>query len=138
DHEPVDRGPNAGIFQGRGPAGERAELFVVAEGTTPAGEAFAAHVVSGLGQLWTSLDISVTGSLRRCFAEAERNVRDWNLKSIAQHRVAVGLTCFARKGDQAVIAQAGPTIAFHLSGGHLEIYQPAGEAATAIGAGTHV
>lgn len=124
DHEPVDQGPNAGIFHGKGPAGERAELFVVAEGTTPAGEAFAPHVVSAIGQLWTGLDMSVTGALQRCFDEAQRNVLDWNRKSIAQHRAAIGLTFLARKGDQAVIAQAGPTIAFHLSGQRLAVYEP--------------
>jgi len=135
DHEPVDQGPNAGIFHGKGPAGERAELFVLAEGTTPAGEAFGPHVVSALGQLWMGLDMSVTGALRRCFDEAQRNVLDWNRKSIAQHRAAIGLTLLARKGDQAVIAQAGPTIAFHFSGERLTVYEPGEEHCQAFGGG---
>ncbi len=64
DHEPVERGPNAGTFQGKGPTGDRAELFLLAEGTTPAGESFAGHVISSAGQRWQTLDISVTGALR--------------------------------------------------------------------------
>lgn len=132
DHEPVDRGPNAGIFHGKGPAGDRAELFVVGEGTTPAGEAFAPHVVSALGTAWATLDMSLTGALRRSFLEAERHVSEWNRKSIAQHRVSIGITCFARNADYAVVAQAGPAIAFHLSGRHMEIIAPGEEHAHAI------
>jgi hypothetical protein len=133
DHEPVDRGPNAGIFHGRGPHDDRAELFVVAEGTTPAGEAFAGHVISALGQAFTSLDMSLTGALRRLFLEADQNVRDWNARSIAQHRVSLGLSCFGRRGAQAVIAQAGPTVAYHLSGRQVTAYSPGDEHARAIG-----
>ncbi len=132
DHEPVDRGPNAGVFHGKGPAGERAELFVVGEGTTPAGEAFAPHVVSALGHSWTTLDMSLTGALRRSFLEAERHVGEWNRKSIAQHRVSIGITCFARNADYAVVAQAGPAIAFHLSGRHMDIIAPQDDHATAM------
>lgn len=132
DHEPVDRGPNAGIFHGKGPAGDRAELFVVGEGTTPAGEAFAPHVVSALGTAWATLDMSLTGALRRSFAEAERHVGEWNRKSIAQHRVSIGLTAFARNVDYAVVAQAGPAVAFHLSGRHMDIIAPQDEHARAI------
>lgn len=122
DHEPVDRGPNAGVFHGKGPADDRAELFILAEGTTPAGEAFAGHVVSAIGQAFTGLDMSLTGSLRRLFADAERNLADWNRKSIAQHRVSIGLTCFGRRGDQAVLAQGGPSVAFHYHAGGVTSY----------------
>src|SRR5215213_3019731 len=89
DGEVVDRGPGAGVFHGRGPAGDRPELYIVAEGTTPAGEEFAGHIVSSLGQLWATLDLSLTGALQRLVREAQLLIRDWNHKSIAQHRVAI-------------------------------------------------
>ncbi len=135
DHEPVDRGPNAGIFHGRGPADDRAELYVLAEGTTPAGEAFAGHVVSAIGNLWHTLDLSLTGALRRVFDEAQRNLRDWNQKSIAQHRVSIGLTCFGRRGDSAVIAQAGPSVAFHFHRGQVRAYYSDEEHGRPVGMG---
>jgi hypothetical protein len=132
DHEPVDRGPNAGVFHGRGPTDDRAELFVLAEGTTPAGEAFAGHVVSAIGHAFAALDMSLTGSLGRLFADAGRNLADWNRKSIAQHRVSIGLTCFGHRSGQAVIAQAGPSIAFHCHDGGVTPYYPTGDSAQAI------
>ncbi|GIW13441.1 MAG: hypothetical protein KatS3mg062_0880 [Tepidiforma sp.] len=124
DHEPVDRGPNAGVFIGRGPADDRVELYIVAEGTTPAGEAFAGHVVSAMGQALPGLDMSLTGMLRRLFAEAERVVLDWNRKSIAQHRVALGISCLVRRGGQVVLGQAGPAAAVAVHGGDAAVLRP--------------
>ncbi|MBI2766748.1 MAG: hypothetical protein HYX53_12685 [Chloroflexi bacterium] len=122
DGEPVDRGPNAGIFHGKGPVDDRAELYIVAEGTTPAGEAFAGHVVSTAGHAWGGLDMSLTGALQRIFQDAQRNLIDWNRKSIAPHRVSLGICCLGRRGGQAVIAQAGPSAAFHMSNGAVTAY----------------
>lgn len=122
DHEPVDRGPNAGVFHGKGPADDRAELYIVAEGTTPAADAFTGHVVSTLGLAWAALDMSLTGALGEVFKAAERNLRDWNRKSLTQHQVGLGLTCFARRGTQAVIAQAGPSAVFHSSKGRVQVH----------------
>ncbi len=135
DGEPVDRGPNAGIFHGKGPTDDRAELLILAEGTTPAGDAFAGHVVSALGQAWNTLDMSLTGSLTRLFEEAERNLQEWNRKSIAQHRVSLGLTCFGRRGGQAVIAQAGPSVVFHVHHGQVTAYFSDEEHGRPIGSG---
>lgn len=135
DHEPVDRGPNAGVFHGKGPADDRAELYILAEGTSPAGDAFAGHVISAVGQAFATIDMSLTGSLMRLFDEAERNLRDWNQKSIAQHRVSLGITALGRRGDQAVIAQAGPSAAFHLHNGKVACHFTHGPHAVPIGAG---
>ena len=135
DHEPVDRGPNAGVFHGKGPADDRAELYVLAEGTSPAGEAFAGHVISAVGHAFATMDMSLTGSLMRLFEEAERNLRDWNRKSIAQHRVSLGVTALGRRGAQAVIAQAGPSAAFHLHAGKINCYFTQGPHAVPVGAG---
>ncbi len=135
DHEPVDRGPNAGVFHGKGPTDDRAELFILAEGTTPAGDAFAGHVVSTLGHAFNSLDMSLTGSLQKLFEEAERNLLDWNRKSIAQHRVSLGLSAFGRRGTQAVIAQAGPSAVYHLHEGAVQSYFADEEHGRPIGAG---
>jgi hypothetical protein len=82
--------------------------------------------------------MSLTGALRRLFLEADQSVRDWNARSVAQHRVSLGLSCFGRRGSQAVIAQAGPTVAYHLSGGRVTAYAPGDEHARPIGTGATV
>ena len=68
--------------------------------------------------------MSLTGSLHRLFSEAGYNLRDWNARSIAQHHVSIGLTCFARRGQQACVAQAGPSAAFHLTHNGVKVYLP--------------
>ncbi len=133
DHEPVDMGPNAGHFRGRGPADDRSELWVVAEGTTVAGEAHASHLLSTLGSAWGGYDLSLTGSLQRLFAEASRDLRDWNRKSIPEHRARIGMSCFARRGTQAVIAQSGPAIAYHMHAGTVRSIRPVGDSAEPMG-----
>ena len=135
DHEPVDRGPNAGIFTGRGPTDDRAELYLLAEGTTPAGESFAGHVVSSAGQSWQTLDLSMTGALRKIVKDADESLRAWNRKSIAQHRVSLGLTAVARRGDQVILAQAGPSVAFHRKANRTDIYYTDEEHGAPVGAG---
>ena len=124
DHEPVDRAPCVGIFRGRGPAGDRPELYLLSEGTTPVGEQFAAHVISSAGQAWAASDVSLTGSLLRLFVDAEKSLRDWNSKSIDQHQVRLGLGAIVRRGGQVVLAQVGPSLAFHLKEGAVRVYGP--------------
>ena len=126
------------MFLGKGPSDDRAELYILAEGTTPAGESFAGHIVSGAGQAWQTLDMSVTGALRHIFQDAGTSLNEWNRKSIAQHRVSLGVVCFARRGAQAVVAQAGPSVLFHLSGGQLRVCTAEDEFATPVGSGTAV
>jgi hypothetical protein len=133
DHEPVERGPNAGVFRGKGPADDRSELYVVAEGTTPAGDAFVGHLLSTLGQAWATYDLSLTGALQRLFAEAGRDLRDWNRKSIAQHRVRIGMTCLARRGNQAVLAQSGPTGAYFWHNNECKPLVPENDSAEPLG-----
>lgn len=134
EHEPMEMGPNAGVFWGRGPSGDRPELYVVAEGTTPASEAHAGHMVSRLGHVWQSLDLSLTGSLQRIFTQACSDLRDWNRKSIAEHRVRIGMTAVGRRGHQVVVAQAGPASAFHLHDGELRVLRPQAESVLPMGA----
>ncbi|MGH2607531.1 MAG: hypothetical protein ACRDHF_00460, partial [Tepidiformaceae bacterium] len=43
-----------------------------------------------------------------------------------------------RRGAQSVIAQAGPTVAYHLSGGRVTAYSPSDEHARPIGAGATI
>lgn len=107
----------------------------MAEGTSSAGEAFAGQVVTASGRAWNTFDMSLTGALRRLFTDAERQVRDWNRKSIPEHRVGIGLTCFGRRGNHAVIAQAGPSAAFHWHRGSVDMYITSEKNAEPIGPG---
>lgn len=124
NHEPVERGAAIGVVEGRGTGAERGDLFLVAEGTTPAGNEFAGHLVSRAGRSWKTLDLSLTGSLLRLFEEAQRSLREWNERSVAQHRVGMGMSCLALRGGRAVLALRGPARVLHVSGATVTSHEP--------------
>ncbi len=126
-HEPQERGATVGIAEGNGTGGDRCELFVLAEGTTPAANDYAGHLVSQAVRSWTVLNLSLTGALIAIYGEAQRSVMEWNTRSITQHRVGLGLACLARQGDRVVLATRGPASIAHASAAALTVYEPDGE-----------
>lgn len=135
NHEPVERGAGIGVVEGRGAGADRGDLFILAEGATPAGADFAGHLVSGAERGWKALDLSLTGALLRLFEDAQRSLREWNERSIPQHRVGLGLSCLALRGDRAVLALRGPARVLHVSGATVASHEPEGEEAAPMDGG---
>jgi len=131
-HEPQERGATVGIAEGNGTGGDRCELFVLAQGTTPAADEFAGHLVSQAVRSWTSLNLSLTGALIAIFGEAQHSVMEWNTRSITQHRVGLSLACLARQGDRIVLATRGPASIVHASATAVTVHEPDGEHAEAM------
>ncbi|HEU5323162.1 MAG TPA: hypothetical protein VFX28_20315, partial [Methylomirabilota bacterium] len=50
--------------------------------------------------------------------------RDWNRRSLKQHRVAAGVSCLALRGDEAYLGQVAPGAAAVLKDGSLQRLQP--------------
>ena len=131
-HAPQERGATIGIADGNGAGAERSELFVLAEGTTPAANEFAGHLVSQAERSWKTLNLSLTGALIAIFGEAQRSLMEWNTRSISQHRVGLGLGCLARQGDRIVLALRGPASVLHASGETVTLHEPDDEHAEAM------
>ena len=123
-HEPHERGATIGIAAGNGTGDRRAELFALAEGTTPAANEYAGHLISQAERTWKTLNLSLTGALIAIFGEAQRSLMDWNTRSISQHRVGLGLGCLARMGDRIVVATRGPASILHASGETVTVHGP--------------
>ena len=128
----MERGATIGVVPGRGSGTERSDLFVLAEGTTPAGNEFAGHLVSQAERTWRTLDLSLTGALIHLFDEAQHALQNWNSRSISQHRVGLGLSCLALRGDRSVLATRGPASVIHISGATATHYEPDDEHAEAM------
>ncbi len=97
---------------------------MLAEGTTPAGNEFAGHLVSQAERSWKTLDLSLTGALIHLFDEAQHALREWNGRSISQHRVGLGLSCLAQWGNRSVLATRGPASVIHISGATATRHEP--------------
>jgi len=127
--EAREQGPWLGVFPARGGA-LAADLYVLVEPALPGSEDFCQPLVAVIGRLFRQQRLSVTGALLASLRAAHNHLRDWNDRSLREHRVGAGATCLALRGAEAYLAQAGPTMAYWRHQGQLRLLSP--QEATAI------
>jgi hypothetical protein len=127
--EAREQGPWLGVFPARGGA-LAADLYVLVEPSLPGSEDFCQPLVAVIGRLFRQQKLSVTGALLASMRAAHNHLRDWNDKSLREHRVAAGATCLALRGAEAYLAQAGPALAYCRNKGQLLSLSP--QEATAV------
>jgi len=104
--------PWVGAFPDSGGSPEEAaDLYAVVEPATPGSEDFCADLKEALGEVFHKEKVSLTGGVLRSLRAAHENLRDWNRKSIKDHRVAAGVSCLALQGRDAYLAQVAPATA---------------------------
>jgi len=128
-----EQGPWLGTFSRQRPDEEADELFVLVEPALAGSEEFCEQLVQAIGQVYCQDPLSITGALQRSLKAAHDRLRDWNDRSLPEHRVAAGATCLAVCGQVAYLAQAGPSLAFHFSEGRLRRLLPEDDAAQPLG-----
>ena len=108
-----EEGPFAAIFPDR-PRGdaEPSNLYLVVEPALPGSQEFCGQLVEAIGRLFHERKLSLTGGLLRALKGAHEQLRDWNRKSLKEHRVATGMSCLALRGQEAYLAQVGPSTAY--------------------------
>jgi hypothetical protein len=127
-------GPWQGSFSHPSPEGDTVELYLLAEPAFPGSEEFCGQLVEVVGRLYQRENLSLTGGLLRSLRAAHEHLREWNRKSLREHQVGVGASCVAVRGQLAYLAQAGPSLAYHLGGHQLRRVTPlTSEAAAPIG-----
>jgi len=88
------------------------ELYVLVEPLTPGAEEFSGQLVDVIAQLYRRDPLSLTGALTRSLRAAHEHLRDWNKRSLPEHRVGAGSTCLAVRGADVYIGQVGPSVAY--------------------------
>lgn len=127
-------GPWQGSFTHPSREGEAVALYVLAEPALPGSDEFCGQLVDVVGRLFQGENLSLTGALVRSLRAAHEHLREWNRKSLREHRVGVGASCVAVQDQLAYLAQAGPSLAYHLGGDRLRRLTPqSGEGAAPIG-----
>ena len=61
-----------------------------------------------IGDIFHESKASLTGGMLRALRSAHENLRDWNRRSLKEHRVAAGVSCLAMHDNEAYLAQVGP------------------------------
>jgi hypothetical protein len=127
--EAREQGPWLGVFPARGGA-LPADLYVLVEPSLPGSEDFCQPLVAVTGRLFRQQRLSITGALLASLRAAHNHLRDWNDRSLREHRVGAGATCLALRGAEAYLAQAGPALAYCRHQGQLQSLSP--QEATAV------
>ncbi len=103
---------------------EAADLFVVVEPALPGSEDYCRDLSEAIGKQFRERRLSLTGGILRALKAAHENLRDWNRRSLKEHRVAAGVSCLAVRGPEAYLGQVAPASAVLLSGGSLRRLEP--------------
>ncbi len=131
DGKPREESPWVGVFSegGRVEPEEAVDLFVVVEPAFPGSEDYCRDLSQAIGKQFRARRLSLTGGILRALKAAHENLRDWNRRSLKEHRVAAGVSCLALRraaesGWEAYLGQVGPARAAISRGGALQRIGP--------------
>lgn len=135
DGEAHEDTPWVGIFRDNDrDADDVSDLYIVVEPALPGSEEFVGEMKDAIGDIFHDSKLSLTGGILRALRSAHENLRDWNRRSLKEHRVAAGLSCLAIRDDEAYLAQIGPAKAIFFHNGKLHEIEPhVPEATEALG-----
>lgn len=129
DGKAQEESPWVGVFPGGGrpdkSGAEAADLFVVVEPALPGSEDYCRDLSDAIGKQFHERRLSLTGGILRAVKAAHEQLRDWNRRSLKQHRVAAGVSCLAVRGGEAYLGQVAPAAAVLLQNGSLKRLEPA-------------
>ena len=131
DGEAREESPWVGVFPegGRVEPQEAADLFVLVEPALPGSEDYCRDLSEAIGKQFRERRLSLTGGILHALKAAHDNLRDWNRRSLKQHRVAAGVSCLALRGGaasgwEAYLGQVTPAAAALLHNGSLARLEP--------------
>jgi hypothetical protein len=134
DGQPQEDSPWVGLFPDseRVDAAEAADLYVLVEPALAGSEEYCRDLAQAIGERFRQERLSLSGGMLRALTAAHEQMRDWNRRSLKQHRVAAGVSCLALRPDGrrsgrsafAYLGQVAPSAAAFLRGGLLTRLEP--------------
>ena len=113
---------------------DTSDLYLIVEPALPGSEDFVGEMKDAIADIFHESKLTLTGGILRALRSAHENLREWNRRSLKEHRVAAGISCVAIRDDEAFLAQIGPARAAYLHGGRLHELKPTvPEATEALG-----
>jgi len=125
DGEAMEDTPWIGIYRDESRDEEDvSDLYVVVEPALPGSEEFVGEMKDAIGDLFHESKESLTGGILRALRSAHENLRDWNRRSLKEHRVAAGVSALAVRENEAYLAQVGPARAIYFHNGKTQVLEP--------------
>lgn len=122
--EAKEETPWVGTFREQTRSEDSSDLYLVVEPALPGSDEFCQELKEAIGDAFHRSKASLTGGLLRALKGAHENLRDWNRRSLKEHRVAAGVTCLAVRANEAYLAQVAPAAAVLYRQGSLLPLQP--------------
>jgi hypothetical protein len=123
--EALEETPWVGAFPAPSRTDEPADLYLIVEPATEGSEEFCAEMKQAIGETFHKSKLSLTGGILRALRAAHENLREWNRRSLKDHRIAAGVSCIAVRGPQAYLAQVAPAAAAFYRRGAVQQLRPA-------------
>ena len=115
------------------PDEEEDELYVLVEPSAEASDEYTGQIVDAIGRMYRQDALSITGAVLRALKSAHQQLRDWNERSLPEHRISAGVSCLAVREHSAYLAQVGPSVAYHVGSGRFQRIAPEGPALEPLG-----
>ncbi len=113
-----------GAYPDPGRAEEPSDLYVLVTPALPGSEEFCGEMKDVIGESFHRHKLSLTGGILHALRGAHQNLRDWNKRSLPDHKVAAGVSCLAVQGGRAYTAQVAPARAVFFRRGELMTIEP--------------
>ena len=120
-------------FPRQRPDEEEDELYVLVEPSAGASDEYTGQLVDAIGRMYRQDALSITGAVLRALKNAHQQLRDWNERSLPEHRISAGVSCLAVREHSAYLAQVGPSVAYHVGSGRFQRIAPEGAALEPLG-----
>lgn len=131
--QPQEEGPLLRSFPRQRPDEGEDELFVLVEPASPASKEYCGQLVDAVGRMYQQDPLSLTGAVLRALKTAHQQLRDWNQRTLREHRVGAGVSCLAVRERTAYLAQIGPSVAYYVGDGRFHRIVPEDGAAQPLG-----
>jgi serine/threonine protein phosphatase PrpC len=122
--EAQEETPWVGAYRDDDRQDEPSDVYVLVEPATPGSEEFCGEMKDAIGRVFHDSKASLTGGILRALRSANENLREWNRRSLKEHRVAAGVSCLATRDNEAYLAQVGPARAVFFHRGRADLVQP--------------
>src|SRR5881409_2748227 len=106
--EAREQTPWVGVYPDPGHADETSDLYLIVEPALPGSEEFCEELKEVEGSAFHKEKVSLTGGMLRALRSAHDQLRDWNQRSMKEHRIAAGISCIAVAGSSVYLAQVSP------------------------------
>jgi serine/threonine protein phosphatase PrpC len=124
DGEAREETPWVGVYRDDERDEEPSDVYVLVQPALPGSEEFCGEMKDAIGRVFHDSKSSLTGGVLRALRSANENLREWNRRSLKEHRVAAGVSCLATRDNEAYLAQVGPARAVFFHRGRADLVQP--------------